>query len=253
MKNNKMVLSMVLAFMLLVAPIAQAKLVEDKSKFNEGLGIIVAHAGQELGPKTQAYIDNFKTDGATPEDKILDIFKYMVNYNAKYKMQVELKDLDNKVGNCTTLTVFAAKLFEKAGLPYKIVIEDYYKVDGTKGPGHTFLISINNQGQPYVFQSTNTANLRESQKKEEVYIAFRNRGANQEQIRKDLLYNRNTKTRSKHYMYITEWFNNDESYDDFTKKKIKFEKKEFDLVNGNIKFFEPVDLEDIAVKKEVDK
>lgn len=254
MKNKKMILSMILAFILLITPVAQAKIVEDKSKFNEGLAIVVAHAGQELGPKTQAYIDKFKTDGVTPEDKILDIFRYMVNYDAHYKTKVELKDLDNKKGNCTTLTIFAAKLFEKAGLPYKIVVSFTYDKNGKGAPEHTFLVSVNNQGEPYVFESTSTVDLRDFQKKEEVYVAFRNRGANQEQIKKDFLYNYNTKKYSKVDMYITEWFNNDEVYDDFTKWERRFEKKELNLYDGSVEFFKPVDLKDIAVKKtEVNK
>lgn len=249
MKNKKKILSIVLTFMLLITSVSQAKIVEDKNRFNEELNVVVAHAGQELGPKTQAYIDKFKTDGVTPEDKILDIFRYMVNYDAHYKMKVELKDLDNKKGNCTTLTVFAAKLFEKAGLPYKIVNVRGYDKGGKLVLRHAFLISVNNQGEQYVLKSTSTVGLRDFQKNEEVYAAFVNRGANQEQIKKDFLYNYNTKKYSKVDMYVTEWLNNDEVYDDFTKWERRFEKKELNLYDGSIEFFKPVNLEDIVIKR----
>lgn len=255
----KRMLTITLVMLFVFSPIANAQIKENLTNFkyeadifdNGTMGIWETNSelpydGYKVGPKTEAYINNFKTSASTPEGKIKDIVHYMVNYNLKYSYNAgDTINLDNKKGNCHSLTVFAAKLFKKAGLPYKVIeIKGGIMKDGIKDPGHVALISINDKGEPYYFESTTYASLREEQKTDEVLQLFINRGANQEQIAKDMNYDYNTKRYNEVKIYITEWFNNGKRPKD-QEKKYKVELKKVDLNNGYVEYFKPINLKDV--------
>lgn len=255
----KRILTIALVMLFVFSPIANAQIKEDLTNFKYKAEICsdnrmafwdanvqIPYDGYKVGPKTEAYINNFKTNASTPEGKIKDIVHYMVNYNLKYASgSGDTINLDNKKGTCHSLTIFAAKLFKKAGLPYKIIeIDGGIMKDGTKDPGHVALISINDKGEPYYFESTTYASLREEQKTDEVLQLFINRGASQEQIAKDFNYNYNTKRYNEVKVYITEWFNNGKRPKD-QEKKYKVELKKIDLNNGYVEYFKPINLKDV--------
>ncbi|WP_215492018.1 hypothetical protein [Fenollaria sporofastidiosus] len=253
----KRILTITLVMLFVFSPIANAQIKEDLSNFkyeadifdNGTMGIWETNSelpydGYKVGPKTEAYINSFKTSADTPEGKIKDVVNYMINYNLKYSHNAgDTINLDSKKGNCHSLSVFAAKLFKKAGLPYKSILLKGTEKDGTKY-GHVALITINDKGEPYYFESTTYTNLRDEQKTEEVIQLFINRGANQEQIAKDMHYNHNAKRYSELRIYITEWLNNGKIPEDQENRR-KVELKKVDLNNGYVEYFKPINLKDV--------
>lgn len=253
MKKIKKTLALSLVLVMAFMQIVNAKVVEDTSSFKyevredrtepknvhwSAVGYIFPHPNTYLGPKTEAYINNFKTNETKPQAIIRDIIRAIYAYGVDYDGTMESPtSLDNKKGRCFQMVMFASKLFERTSLPYKIVMTKSYSKDG-KTTGHTYIVTLGDESKPYVFEATwFNKNICPTDLTENILTYFDGLMAKQDfmdsNIHKDDI---DTKGVTNIDVYVSEWLNNGVKTKD-KKEPMKLDKRTINMNTVIVDYF----------------